>query len=159
VWLKAAPGGSLNARLKAVHHRCTVEQRKASLVLRAILVGRADSSSRRRQRIPLNLPAAFASLTEAKAKAIELAHQLRIGPFAWELWEASQPTAVITVADVRAAAERRHAALDSPEPPDHERSDQCLSQLSVPRPAAARTARPSAFQGLALTGLSICHRI
>lgn len=102
--------GELNARLKAGRHRCTVEQRKASLVLRATLVDRSDPSTRRRQRISLNLPATYASLPEAERQAIELGHQLRAGTFAWERWDEPEAPAALTVADFRAAAEQLHAA-------------------------------------------------
>lgn len=102
--------GELNARLKEGRHRCTVEQRKASLVLRATLVDRSDPSTSRRQRISLNLPATYASLPEAERQAIELGHQLRTGTFAWERWDEPQGPSAITVADFRAAAEQLHAA-------------------------------------------------
>lgn len=101
--------GELNARLKAGQHRCTVEQRKASLVLRATLVDRSDPSVRRRQRIALNLAATFSSLPEAERKAIELSHQLRTRTFSWDLWESPKDSA-ISVADFIAAARRLHAA-------------------------------------------------
>lgn len=107
----------LNGRLKAGHHRCTVEQRKASLVLRATLVDRSDPSIRRRQRVSLNLPASFASLPEAERKAIELAHQLRTGTFTWEAWDIPEGPASITIADFHAAAKHLHASkyLKAPE--------------------------------------------
>jgi integrase len=99
----------LNARLKASHYKCTVEQRKASLVLRATLVDRNDPSTRRRQRISLNLPAAYAALTAAEEKAHELGRQLRSGAFSWDAWETPE-AATITVTDFRAAAQRLHAS-------------------------------------------------
>lgn len=101
--------GELNARLKAGRHRCTVEQRKASLVLRATLVDRSDPTTQRRQRISLDLPATYAALPEAERRALELGHQLRSGTFSWELWDAPAAPAAITVADFCAAAERLHA--------------------------------------------------
>jgi integrase len=109
--------GELNARLKADHHKCSVEQRKASLVLRATLVDRSDPTTRRRQRISLELPATYGALPEAERKAIELAHQLRTGTFSWDLWDEPQAATTITVADFRAAAERLHASKyrNSPE--------------------------------------------
>ena len=99
----------LNARLKAGHYRCAVEQRKASLVLRATLVDRNDPSARRRQRISLNLPATYAALTTAEEKAHELGRQLRSGAFSWDAWETPE-AATITVADFHTAAQRLHAS-------------------------------------------------
>ena len=99
----------LNARLKAGHYKCAVEQRKASLVLRSTLVDRNDPSTRRRQRISLNLPATYAALTTAEEKAHELGRQLRTGTFSWEAWDTPE-TAVITVTDFHAAAKGLHAS-------------------------------------------------
>ena len=102
--------GELNARLKAGHQRCTVEQRKAALVLRATLVDRLNPTLKRRQRISLNLPAEYSSLPEAERKAVELGHQLRTNSFSWDLWDAPEQQAVLTVADFREAAHRLHAS-------------------------------------------------
>jgi hypothetical protein len=99
----------LNARLKAGQHKCALEQRKATLVLRATLVDRNDPTTKRRQRIGLALPATYASLPEAERKAIELSHQLRTGAFSWEAWDISQGAETITVADFQQAAHRLHA--------------------------------------------------
>ncbi len=102
----------LNARLKAGHHRCAVERRKASLVLRATLVDRSDPSTRRRQRLALGLPADYASLPAAEAAAVRLGVTLRQGTFTWADWthETQAESAPITAADFRAAAERLHAS-------------------------------------------------
>ncbi len=100
--------GELNARLKAGRHRCSAEQRKASLVLRATLPDRSDPSISRQQRISLNLPATYASLPEVERLAVGLSHQLRTRTFHWEAWEASE-AAEITTDDFHAAAVRLHA--------------------------------------------------
>ena len=102
--------GELNARLKAGGHRCSVEQRKASLVLRATLVDRSDPSTKRRQRISLGLPATFASLADAEDQAHLLSRQIRTDTFTWDAWEAPEATPAITVADFQAAAQRLHAS-------------------------------------------------
>lgn len=99
----------LNARLKAGRHRCAVEQRAASLVLRATLPDRVDPSSKRQQRISLNLAATYDSLPEAERLAFELGRQLRSGTFYWEAWDSSQGAAMITTTDFHAAAVKLHA--------------------------------------------------
>ena len=108
--------GELNARLKAGHHKCSVEQRKASLVLRSTLVDRNDSTVKRRQRIALGLPATFASLPEAELRAHELSKQLRTNTFTWEAWDTPQAAATITVADFREAAQQLHATKYAKDP-------------------------------------------
>ena len=107
----------LNARLKAGRHKCSVERRKASLVLRATLVDREGTGPARRQRISLDLPADYGSLPEAERKAIELGHQIRKGTFSWDLWDAPEQQAALTVADFKEAARRLHASkyLKTPE--------------------------------------------
>lgn len=100
--------GELNERLKAGHHRCRVERRQASLCLRATLPDRLAATTRRQQRIPLGLPAAYSSIPEAERKAIELSHQLRTGTFLWSTWDTPEAT-VITVSDFCTAAEKLHA--------------------------------------------------
>jgi integrase len=100
----------LNSRLRAGHYRCSVEQRKASLVLRATLVDRSDPSKARRQRISLGLPATYGSLAEAEEKAHKLGRQIRTNSFSWDLWDSPEAAAsTLTVDDFRAAAERLHA--------------------------------------------------
>jgi integrase len=109
----------LNTRLKQGHHRCAVERRKASLVLRATLVDREGTGPARRQRIPLGLPADYTALPEAERQAIELSHQLRTGTFTWAAWDTpttSTPEGVLTMADFRAAAERLHATKYARDP-------------------------------------------
>jgi integrase len=108
--------GELNARLKAGGHRCTIEQRKASLVLRATLVDRSDPALKRRQRITLGLPAVLAALGEAEDKAHLLSRQLRTGTFCWEAWDTPEGPAAITVAEFRTAAQRLHASKYRKEP-------------------------------------------
>jgi integrase len=102
--------GELNTRLRAGRHRCTAEQRKASLVLRATLPDRIDPSISRQQRISLNIPATYASLPEVERLAVELGHQLRTGSFQWEAWDRPQGSATITTAEFHAAAVKLHAA-------------------------------------------------
>lgn len=99
----------LNARLKAGHHRCAVERRKASLVLRATLVDRSDPSVWRRQRLVLGLPADYASLPAAEAAAVRLGVALRQGSFNWADWT-QETQSEITAADFRTAAKRLHAS-------------------------------------------------
>ncbi|MCP9828653.1 hypothetical protein KBZ19_09155 [Synechococcus sp. L2F] len=99
----------LNARLKAGHHRCCVERRKASLVLRATLVDRSDPSTRKRQRLALGLPADYASLPAAEAAAVRLGMTLRQGTFDWADWT-QETQSEITAAEFRAAAQRLHAS-------------------------------------------------
>lgn len=115
----------LNSRLKAGHHKCAVEQRKASLALRSTLVDRNDPTVKRRQRITLGLPATFSSLPEAERKAIELSHQLRTGTFSWDAWDAPQGADAITVSDFLKAAQRLHASKYRKDP---ERGDNAWSK-------------------------------
>lgn len=106
----AAALGELNARLKAGRHRCAIEQRAASLVLRATLPDRANPSAKRQQRLSLNLAATYASLPEAERLALELGRQLRTGTFSWEAWNSPHGATVITTADFYAAAIALHAS-------------------------------------------------
>ena len=108
--------GDLNARLKAGGHRCSVEQRKASLVLRATLVDRSDPSTKRRQRITLGLPATFSSLQDAEDKAHLLSRQLRTNTFAWETWDTPEGPSTITVAAFHEAAKALHASKYAKDP-------------------------------------------
>lgn len=121
--------GELNDRLKAGGHRCTVEQRKASLVLRATLVDRNDPTTKRRQRISLALPATFASLAEAEEKAHLLSKQLRTKTFTWEAWDEPQAESTITVADFVKAAQALHAAKYRKDP---ERGNNAWSKKWAP---------------------------
>ena len=102
--------GELNSRLKAGGHRCTIEQRKASFVIRATLVDRNDPNTKRRQRISLGLPATFATLADAEEKAHQLSRQIRTHSFTWEQWEEPEGPVAITVADFAQAAQRLHAS-------------------------------------------------
>ena len=121
--------GELNARLKSGGHRCSIEQRKASLVLRATLVDRSDPSTKRRQRISLNLPATFASLGDAEDKAHLLSRQLRSGTFTWEAWEQAETPESITVADFLEAAKALHASKYKKDP---ERGNNAWSKKWAP---------------------------
>ena len=106
----------LNARLRVGRHRCCVEQRAASLVLRATLPERDHPERRRQQRIPLGLPADYSSLPEAERQAIELGHQLRTGTFDWAAWDREEAPTPEPV-DFLAAARQLHATryASSPE--------------------------------------------
>ena len=100
----------LNARLRVGRHRCCVEQRAASLVLRATLPERDYPERRRQQRLPLGLPADYSSLPEAERQAIELGHQLRTSTFTWEAWTHETHPEPPPSIDVHAAAQALHAA-------------------------------------------------
>ena len=95
-----------NARLKACHHRCAIQQRGRAYSLVATLPTR-DGTARKQQRIPLGPEV---DLYEAERKAAELGHQLRSKTFSWESWDAPQGPGGITAEDFRMAAERLHAA-------------------------------------------------
>ena len=103
--------GDLNARLKAGHHRCTVERRRGALYLRATLPERDNPATRRQQRIALGLNADYSALPEAERRAIDLGHQLRTHTFTWDTWDHPEAAAgTLTVADFHTAAERLHAS-------------------------------------------------
>lgn len=79
---------AVNANLKADGVRCTIEQRKDSLFVRAVLPpkpGRKDPK-RRQQRIPLGCKATIAGLTMAERKARTIYSHLQIGRFDWRDW-------------------------------------------------------------------------
>ena len=77
----------VNNRLAGVNARCRVEQRRASLALRATLPPKPGATGApRQQRIPLGLQATKANLDEAEMKALSLAAALRNGSFNWDEW-------------------------------------------------------------------------
>lgn len=111
----------INLRLKQAHIRCSLERRREALFLRATLVDRNDPHLRRRQRIPLGLPADTTCLPAAEHQALELGLQLRAGTFSWDRWSPetapSPPPAALSLEDFHTAARRLHASKyrDSPE--------------------------------------------
>lgn len=100
----AAELNALNSRLKAGGHRCRVEQRGSSLVLRATLPERDNPTQRRQQRLPLGLAAVPASLADAERSAIELAAQLRAGKFTWRGWTHESHPESVSYATFKAQA-------------------------------------------------------
>ena len=102
---------SVNGRLKAAKHRCSIVLRGNRLSLVATLPERDNLAQRKQQRISLGLDATLGGLEQAERRAIELSFQLREGTFTWDAWTAppEAETTLPTLADFRSAAERLHA--------------------------------------------------
>jgi len=91
----------VNARLKALECRCSIQKRNERFYLRASLPDR-ETGLIKQQRLPLG----EVSLREAEEEGIRLGKMIRDGDFSWDAWDRTDQTGirVITAGELRTKA-------------------------------------------------------